>query len=87
MENLPEGYLKSYIILPSAIYGIAKNTLVEKGISNPYGVQIPVLIAASLDRGRAGRVGAGKNVWPNVHIDDRASLSRCPDIKDTTDAR
>ncbi|KAF8193803.1 hypothetical protein BJ912DRAFT_1057475 [Pholiota molesta] len=69
-----EGYLKSYIILPSAIYGIAKNTLVEKGISNPYGVQIPVLIAASLDRGRAGRVGAGKNVWPNVHIDDLGEL-------------
>ncbi|KAF9474242.1 NAD(P)-binding protein [Pholiota conissans] len=69
-----EGYLKSYIILPSTIYGIASGILVENGIQNPHSIQVPALIKASLDRGRAGMVGAGKNLWPDVDIDDVADL-------------
>ncbi|KAF8199609.1 hypothetical protein BJ912DRAFT_1139672 [Pholiota molesta] len=69
-----EGYLKSYIILPSTIYGIAKGVLVEKGIQNPHSIQVPALITASLDRGRGGMVGAGKNLWPDVDIEDVADL-------------
>ncbi|KAF5342102.1 hypothetical protein D9611_001597 [Ephemerocybe angulata] len=30
-----EGYVKSYIILPSTIYGLASNILVDLGIQNP----------------------------------------------------
>jgi len=33
-----------------------------------------LLILAALDRGRAGMVGQGKNVWPNVQIKEVAEL-------------
>ncbi|KAF4613992.1 hypothetical protein D9613_007778 [Agrocybe pediades] len=69
-----EGYLKSYIVLPSTIWGIATGVLVEKGIQNPHSQQVPQLVRASLARGRAGMVGEGKNIWPDVHIDDIAQL-------------
>jgi hypothetical protein len=64
------GYVKVYIILPSTIYGIAGGVLVDAGIQNPHSQQVPLLIKASLGRGRAGMVGAGKNVWPNVDIEE-----------------
>jgi hypothetical protein len=56
--------------LPSTIYGVASNPLVDAGIQNPHSIQIPLLIKASLDRGRAGMVGKGAALWPDVHIDD-----------------
>jgi hypothetical protein len=34
---------------------------------------VPSLISAALDRGRAGMVGEGKNLWPNVEIHERVS--------------
>jgi len=68
------GYLKSYIILPSTIYGIASNPLVDSKIQNPRSQQIPALVRASIDRKQGGMVGEGKNLWPNVHIDDVADL-------------
>ncbi|EMD33972.1 hypothetical protein CERSUDRAFT_117492 [Gelatoporia subvermispora B] len=69
-----QGYLRSYIILPSTIYGLATGPLVEAGVANPHSIQIPYLIKASLQRKRAGIVGAGKAIWPDVHIDDVADL-------------
>ncbi|EJD06861.1 NAD-binding protein [Fomitiporia mediterranea MF3/22] len=68
------GYVRTYIILPSEIYGIAKNGLTEAGIQNPHSIQAPALIRASIDRGQGGMVGLGKNKWPDVHIDDVADL-------------
>lgn len=41
---------------------------------NPYSIQIPFLIRASIDRGVAGVVGKGIALWPDVHIDDCADL-------------
>lgn len=69
-----EGYCRAYIILPSTIYGIAKNALVDAGIQNPHSIQIPLVIKASLDRGRAGVVGKGLALWPDVHIEDVSDL-------------
>ncbi|KAJ7222841.1 NAD(P)-binding protein [Mycena haematopus] len=69
-----EGYVKSYIILPSTIYGIAANRLVDLGIQNPHSRQIPKLIEAALDRAQAGMVGEGKNLWPNVEIHELSEL-------------
>ncbi|KAJ7154106.1 hypothetical protein C8R46DRAFT_1118699 [Mycena filopes] len=69
-----EGYIKSYIVLPSTIYGLATGLLVEIGVQNPHSQQIPSLISAALDRGRAGVVGKGKNLWPNVEIHELADL-------------
>jgi len=69
-----EGYIKSYIILPSTIYGLATGPLVDKGLQNPHSQQVPSLISAALDRGRAGMVGEGKNLWPNVEVHELADL-------------
>jgi len=68
------GAIKSYIVLPSTIYGLASGPLVDAGLMNPHSIQIPMLIHASLDRGAGGMVGEGKNIWPNVHIDEVADL-------------
>ncbi|KAF9069216.1 NAD(P)-binding protein [Rhodocollybia butyracea] len=69
-----EGYTKTYIILPATIWGIATGPLFDSGISNKQSQQIPALIGASLDRGHAGMVGLGKNIWPNVEIHELADL-------------
>jgi len=69
-----EGYVKSYIVLPSTIYGIATGKLVDLGIQHPYSQQLPMHIKASMARGQAGMVGEGKNIWPHVHIDEVTDL-------------
>ncbi|KAK0439027.1 uncharacterized protein EV420DRAFT_1203380 [Desarmillaria tabescens] len=69
-----EGYAKTYIILPSTVYGLSSGRLADAGIHNRQSIQVPSLISASLDRGRAGMVGEGKNLWPNVEIHDQADL-------------
>lgn len=74
VEADAQGYVKSYIILPSTIYDAASGTLVDIGVQHPYSQQIPGLVDLSLQRGKAGIFGTGKNVWPNVHIDDVADL-------------
>ncbi|PIL35390.1 hypothetical protein GSI_02116 [Ganoderma sinense ZZ0214-1] len=69
-----DGYARTYIVLPSTVYGIAKHPLVDAGISNAHSMQIPKLITTSLVRKRAGVVGKGLALWPSVHIDDIADM-------------
>lgn len=68
------GYIKSYIILPSTVWGIARNPLVDAGIINPYSQQIPALVRAALARGRVGMVGKGLARWPDVDIEEGMRL-------------
>ncbi|KAK7690529.1 hypothetical protein QCA50_005627 [Cerrena zonata] len=68
------GYVKSYIILPSTIYGRVKSPLVDAGIQNPQSIQIPYLIKAALGRKQAGMVGKGVALWADVSNDDIADL-------------
>ncbi len=63
--------MKTYIILPSIVWGIASNPLVDAGIANPHTQVVLSLIQVALDRGQAGTVGKGQAVWPNVNIEDR----------------
>ena len=49
---------------------MATGALVDIGIQNPHSAQVPGLIKIALSRGRAAMVGAGKNVWPNVDIEE-----------------
>jgi hypothetical protein len=56
-------HIRSFIILPSTIYGLSKGELIEKGIGNNHSLQMPSLIKASIDRGQAGMIGEGKNIW------------------------
>jgi len=74
VEADKEGYLKSYIVLPSTIYGIASNPLVEAAVQNAYSQQIPKLIRVSLARGQGGMIGKGLSIWPNVDIEEVADL-------------
>lgn len=66
--------MKTYIVLPSTIYGFASGPIVEAGLQNYRSQQIPTLVDLSLKRGQGGMVGKGKNWWGNVHIDDVADL-------------
>jgi len=66
-----EGYVKTYIVLPPVIYGLAKTRFVDAGIQNPRSIMIPTLIKLALARGEAGMIGHGKNVWDNVEIHER----------------
>jgi nucleoside-diphosphate-sugar epimerase len=59
--------VRSIVICPSLIYGQGRGL-------NPDSVQIPFLAANALQQGRVQIVGAGLNVWSNVHIDDVVSL-------------
>lgn len=70
VEADEQGYVRSHIILPSTVYAIAKNPLVDAGISNAHSVHIPLVIRGSLDRKRAGMVGKGKSIQSSIHIDD-----------------
>jgi len=69
-----DGYTWTYIILPSTIYGIVKNGFTDAGLQNPHSIQVPALIRTCTKRGQGGMVGKGKNLWPNVHVDDVADL-------------
>ncbi|KAI0303684.1 hypothetical protein B0F90DRAFT_1708142 [Multifurca ochricompacta] len=69
-----EGYVRTYIVLPSTVYGIATGKLFDLKISNAYSIQIPIAIKASLDRGQGGVIGEGKNIWPHVEIHELAEL-------------
>ncbi|THU82952.1 NAD-binding protein, partial [Dendrothele bispora CBS 962.96] len=69
-----EGYVKTYIILPSTIWNIATGPLFEAGIANPRSIQIPAIVKASIDRGQGGMVGKGVNIWPNVEIHELTDL-------------
>ncbi|EIN04821.1 NAD(P)-binding protein [Punctularia strigosozonata HHB-11173 SS5] len=84
-----QGYVETYIISPSTIYGRATGILVDLGIQNPKSQQIPRLARLSVKRGRAGMVGKGLNYWPNVHIDEVADLFMVifDEARKTKDAR
>jgi hypothetical protein len=54
-------YIKSYIILPSTIYGPGEAEIYKKEIANSFSDQMPTMIRAALDRGQAGMVGEGES--------------------------
>jgi nucleoside-diphosphate-sugar epimerase len=59
--------IRSSVICPSLIYGIGKGL-------NQHSVQIPFLARNAIQAGKVQIVGAGLNVWSNVHINDVADL-------------
>ncbi|EIW84063.1 hypothetical protein CONPUDRAFT_50446, partial [Coniophora puteana RWD-64-598 SS2] len=74
VEADKEGYIKSHIVLPSGIYGIASGPLFDAGIGNRHTIAIPLLIKIGVGRGAAGVINEGLNKCPCVHIDDIADL-------------
>ena len=59
--------VRSTVICPSNIYGVGRGL-------NPNSLQIPFLADNAREHGVVQIVGAGLNVWSNVHIDDVADL-------------
>jgi nucleoside-diphosphate-sugar epimerase len=59
--------VRSAVICPSLIYGEGRGL-------NTKSVQIPFLVANARAQGVVQVVGAGLNVWSNVHIDDVVTL-------------
>lgn len=59
--------LRGIVVCPSMIYG--------QGLGpKPESVQVPELIRLANESGIARHVGAGENVWSNVHIEDLVEL-------------
>jgi len=59
--------VRSVVICPCLIYGAGRGL-------NPRSVQVPFLADNARDQGVVQIVGAGLNVWSNVHIDDVVEL-------------
>ena len=64
------GYVKTYIVLPGPIWGIASGPLVDLGLQKSQSVLIPTLVKIGINRGQGGVIGLGKNIWSYVHISD-----------------
>ncbi|VDC02362.1 unnamed protein product [Peniophora sp. CBMAI 1063] len=67
-------YVRSYIVMPSMVYGALKGPLVDAGIAHAYNITIPTMIKLCLQRGQVAMVGKGLNRWPVKHIDDTADF-------------
>lgn len=65
------GYVKTYLILPPTIYGIATGPLTDRGLQHSRAHRIPSLVKIAIERGQGGLIGLGKNIWSQVHISDR----------------
>ncbi|KAG6374463.1 hypothetical protein JVT61DRAFT_4506 [Boletus reticuloceps] len=68
------GYVKTCIIAPGLVYGIARTRLVSLGVQNPRSEQIRAIVDAGIDRRQGGVIGKGLNVWSHVHIEDLVCL-------------
>ncbi|KAF9069206.1 NAD-P-binding protein [Rhodocollybia butyracea] len=74
LEADAEGYIKSYIVIPPIIWGIAQGSLFDLGISHKQSILIPMGIRLVLSRGQVGMVGLGRNIWNNVEIHELADF-------------
>lgn len=59
--------VRSAVICPSLVYGVGRGL-------NPKSIQIPFLAENARKQGVVQIVGAGHNVWSNVHVDDVVDL-------------
>ncbi|KAN0073836.1 hypothetical protein V8E55_012090 [Tylopilus felleus] len=69
-----EGYVKAYLVCPVTIFGVPSGKLVDLGVQKTRSIQIPMAIASSIARKRAGHVGQGLNVWPAVEVNETADF-------------
>ncbi|KAI0368802.1 NAD-P-binding protein [Pilatotrama ljubarskyi] len=69
-----EGYVRSHIIMPGLVYGLASGPIFDTGIANRHTIVTPLWVRAALQRGSVGVLGQGVSRWSNVHVDDTADL-------------
>lgn len=70
LDAAKEGYVRTWIVFPSTIWGLADNVFVKEGLQKPNSQQIPARIRLAVKLGKAVYVGEGKNIWSHVHIDE-----------------
>ncbi|KAF8126989.1 hypothetical protein EV363DRAFT_1298377 [Boletus edulis] len=68
-----EGYVKTCIIVPGLVYGVAQTRLVSLG-QDSRSQQIRAIVDAGIDRRQGGVISKGLNVWSHVHIEDLVCL-------------
>ena len=66
--------MKTWIIFPSVIWGLADTIFVKEGLQKPESQLIPNRIKLVVKLGRAVYIGEGKNVLSHVHIDEGAEV-------------
>jgi nucleoside-diphosphate-sugar epimerase len=59
--------VRSVVVCPTMIYGRGTGSKRDS-------IQVPLLIRESQRRGAGVYIGAGRNIWSNVHIDDLVDL-------------
>ncbi|KAI0090262.1 NAD-P-binding protein [Irpex rosettiformis] len=69
-----EGYAKTYLVLPSTIWGVASNPIIDAGIANKFSIQVPAMIRAAIGRGQAGIVGKGQGLWNGINVNEQAEF-------------
>ncbi|KAK0449822.1 NAD(P)-binding protein [Desarmillaria tabescens] len=65
-----QGYIRSYLVLPPTVYGLATGVVADLGIQNIHSVQFPAIVKTSMFRKQGGMIGEGVNVWHNVSLSD-----------------
>lgn len=65
------GYLKTYLVIPSVIWGLASGRLAELGVQNRHSIAIPWILKRAVAQGKVRVVGEGKHIWGGVQIDER----------------
>ena len=60
--------VKSALVIPSLIYGRGRGPINQRSI------QVPELARIALEKTHAVQVGAGENIWSNIHISDLSSM-------------
>ncbi|PIA91951.1 hypothetical protein CB0940_09958 [Cercospora beticola] len=60
--------VKSALVIPSLIYGRGRGPINQRSI------QVPELARIALEKKHAVQIGAGENIWSNIHISDLSSM-------------
>ncbi|MBB6056213.1 NAD-dependent epimerase/dehydratase family protein [Tolumonas osonensis] len=63
-------FVKTYLVVPPTVFGVGLGPFASSRMS----IQIPRLVYSALMRRQTMKVGAGNNIWPNVHVADLAEL-------------
>lgn len=63
--------MKSHLVIPPIVFGLSSGRLVDLGVQNRHSVAIPWILKGAVAEGKVRVVGEGKNIWGNVHVDER----------------
>ncbi|KAJ7661706.1 hypothetical protein B0H17DRAFT_320768 [Mycena rosella] len=69
-----QGYVRTYIVVPGAVYGIATGKVANSGAQNTRNKLFGLFCHMSFARKAAFMIGEGKNEWPHIEIGEVSSL-------------